>query len=56
MTAAYHKKTTEPCDVTPTQPALLTFLLLKPRITRLLLDALQVESDSYNVQILLGGM
>lgn len=56
MTAGYQKKTPPPCDATPTQPSpLLTFLLLKPRITRLLLDALQIESDSYNVQLLLGG-
>ena len=29
---------------------------LKPRLTRLLLEALQCEADSFNVQILLGGL
>ena len=32
------------------------FLSLKPRMIRLLLEALQCETDSFNVQILLGGM
>ena len=34
----------------------LTFLSLKPRLIRLLLEALQCEADSFNVQILLGGL
>lgn len=55
MTASYQKKKQPACDALPTETTSLTFLSLKPRITRLLLDALQVESDSYNVQILLGG-
>lgn len=35
---------------------ILTFLSLKPRLIRLLLEALQSEVDSFNVQILLGGV
>ncbi|XP_015763600.1 PREDICTED: ral GTPase-activating protein subunit beta-like, partial [Acropora digitifera] len=35
---------------------ILTFLSLKPRLIRLLLEALQSEVDSFNVQILLGGL
>ncbi|EDO46845.1 predicted protein [Nematostella vectensis] len=49
----YQNKT---CEEGSTVPSPLTFLSLKPRMTRLLLEALQFESDSFNVQILLGGI
>ncbi|XP_048586006.1 ral GTPase-activating protein subunit beta [Nematostella vectensis] len=53
MTGYYQNKT---CEEGSTIPSPLTFLSLKPRMTRLLLEALQFESDSFNVQILLGGI
>ena len=38
------------------QPKKLTFLSLRPRLIQLLLEALQCETDSFNVQILLAGV
>ena len=33
----------------------LTFLALKPRLTSLLMEAFEVETDAVNIQMLLGG-
>lgn len=54
MTAAWRKK--HASGQSNDEPQSLTFISLKPRLIRLLLEALQCESDSFNVQILLGGL
>ena len=55
MTAGWRKKHA-PNKQSNDEPQSLTFISLKPRLIRLLLEALQCESDSFNVQILLGGL
>ena len=54
MTAGWRKKHSGEQD--SGEEKTLTFLSLKPRLIRLLLEALQCEADSFNVQILLGGL
>lgn len=54
MTAGWRKK--QLGEQQDDQEKTLTFLSLKPRMIRLLLEALQCEADSFNVQILLGGV
>ena len=54
MTAGWRKK--QLGEQQDDQEKTLTFLSLKPRLIRLLLEALQCEADSFNVQILLGGL
>ena len=55
MTATWRKKNSAEQDNQEPKKT-LTFMSLKPRLTRLLLEALQCEADSFNVQILLGGL
>lgn len=55
MTAGWRKKHTARQEGHDEHQS-LTFISLKPRLIRLLLEALQCESDSFNVQILLGGL
>lgn len=55
MTAAWRKRHSGTQDSADSEKV-LTFLSLKPRLIRLLLEALQCEDDSFNVQILLGGL
>ena len=55
MTGTWRKKNSAEQDNQEPKKT-LTFMSLKPRLTRLLLEALQCEADSFNVQILLGGL
>ncbi|KAL9952137.1 hypothetical protein ACROYT_G039347 [Oculina patagonica] len=55
MTAGWRKRHAGKQSSDEQEPS-LTFISLKPRLIRLLLEALQCESDSFNVQILLGGV
>ena len=54
MTAGWRKKHLD--EKQKGEEKTLTFLSLKPRLIRLLLEALQCEVDPFNVQILLGGL
>lgn len=54
MTAGWRKRNAGEQEGGEEKP--VTFLSLKPRLIRLLLEALQCETDSFNVQILLGGV